>query len=286
MKFAVQWLPEIVDPGKVNKAAGNHLLAKICLANSDFDGAITATNAVIGDGIHSLMTSRFGKYAGDNKFNVIWDLHQKENKSIAENKEGLLVCQDKYGFPDAEVDGGTQSMRNYTPTWWNSQYLKDPQGKAACTDQKGNWQIIALGRGVGYARPSNYVNYEIWKDCGDDLRHDPDTNWMPMSKVRINNPASAYYGQPVSKDYANPVDTFQAWFLPHYKIYVQDEERTDQPYGGHRDWYVFRLAETICYVRKRTFGKDLGRAASDINKVRERALAPRLTLQKLTSNIF
>lgn len=276
LEFAVQWLPEVVDPGKVNRAAGNHLLAKVYLANGNFDGAITATSAVINGGIHSLMTDRFGKVAGDNTFNVIWDLHQKENKSLASNTEGILVVQDKYGFPGAEVGGGTTAMRNYAPLWWHRIYLKDADGKAACTDARGNFQVIALGRGVGYARPSNYVNYEIWKDCGDDLRHDPDTNWMPMSKVLHNNPASAYFGQPVTKEYTNPIDTFQAWFpWPHYKIYVEDEERPDQPYGGHSDWYVFRLAETYLLRAEAYWWKgDKTSAAADINKVRERALAP------------
>lgn len=276
MEFAVQWLPEVVDPGKVNRAAGNHLLAKICLANSDFDGAIAVASAAIDGGTHSLMTNRFGKVAGDSKFNVIWDLHQKENKSIAANKEVLLVCQDKFGFPDAEFPGGTSSMRNYSPSWWHRTYIKDADGKAACTDARGNWQIIALGRGVGISRPTNYMGYEIWKNAGADLRCDPDTNWMPMSKVLHNNPQSKYYGQPLVKDYSNPIDTFQAWFpWPHYKVYIEDEESPDQPWGGHSDWYIFRLAETYLLRAEAYVWKgDQVRAAADINKVRERALAP------------
>ncbi len=276
MEFAVQWLPEVVEPGKVNRAAGNHLLTKIYLANSQFDKAITSASAVINDGFHSLMTERFGKYAGDSKFNVIWDLHQKENKSLAENKEGLLIVQDKYGYPDAEVSGGTAAMRNYVPTWWHGQYLKDANGTAACTDKSGNWQIIKLGRGVGYARPTNYTAYHIWKDCGADLRHDTLVNWFPMSEMLINNPSSEFYGQPVSKEYTNPIDTFQAWFpFPYYKVYVEDEERPDQPNGGHSDWYVFRLADTYLLRAEAYWWKgDKANAAADINKVRERALAP------------
>ncbi|MCG6190521.1 RagB/SusD family nutrient uptake outer membrane protein [Maribellus maritimus] len=276
MEFAVQWLPEAVDPGKVNRAAGNHLLAKVYLANSDFDGAISAASAAIDDGIHSLMTNRFGKYAGDDKYNIIWDLHQKENKSLAENKEALLVCQDKYGYPDAEAGGGTTSMRNYAPLWWHRIYLKDADGKAACTDARGDQQVIKWGRGVGYARPSNYVNYEVWENCQTDLRHDTVVNWMPMEKLLHNNPESAYYGQPVTKDYTNPIDTFQSWFpWPYYKIYIEDEERPDQPYGGHSDWYVFRLAETYLLRAEAYVWKgDMASAASDINKIRERALAP------------
>ncbi len=276
MEFAVEWLPISVEPGKVNRAAGNHLLSKIYLANSNFDGAINAASAVINDGIHTLMTDRFGVVAGDNNFNVIWDLHQKENKSMASNTEGILVVQDKYGFPDAEVNGGTTAMRNYAPLWWHRIYLKDADGKAACTDARGNDQVIALGRGVAYARPSNYMGYEIWQGSGNDLRHDSDTNWMTMDKVLHNNPESDYYGQPVTKEFTNPIDTFQAWFpWPHYKIYVEDEERPDQPYGGHSDWYVFRLAETYLLRAEAYVWKgDLASAAEDINKVRERALAP------------
>jgi hypothetical protein len=187
-----------------------------------------------------------------------------------------LVVQDKYGFPDAEQSNGTNAMRNYVPTWWHSQYLKDANGKAACTDKKGNWQIIKLGRGVGYARPTNYTAYEIWNDCGADLRHDTVVNWFPMEEMLINNPSSAFYGQPVSKQYTNPIDTFQAWFpFPYYKVYVEDEEVPDQPNGGHSDWYIFRLAETYLLRAEAYLWKgDKNSAAADINKVRERALAP------------
>lgn len=275
MEFAVQWLPKVVDPGKVNRAAGNHLLTKIYLANSQFDKAIESSGNVINDGIHLLMNQRFGKYVSDSKYNVIWDLHQKENKSITENKEGILVVQDKYGFPDAEVPNGTYAMRNYSGAWWNSQFLRDPEGKVACTDKKGNWQIIKLGRGNGYARPTNYTSYEIWENCETDLRHDTAVNWWPMEKLLINNPASKYYGQPVEIKYNLTIDTLQAWFpWPYYKFYIEDEQLPEQPYGGHSDWYVFRLAETYLLRAEAYWWKgDLVNAAADINKVRERAMA-------------
>lgn len=276
LEFAVQWLPEKVDPGKINRAAGNHLLTKVYLANSNFDGAISSSSAIIDDGIHFLMTERFGKYASDDNYNIIWDLHQKENKSISSNTEGLLVVQDKYGYPDAEVSGGTQAMRNYVPTWWHNQYLKDADGRAACSDARGNFQIIKLGRGVGYARPTNYTSYEIWKNCGDDLRHDTVVNWFPPEKMVVNNPASRFYGQPLTTEYTNPVDTFQSWFpFPYYKVYVEDEMVPDQPNGGHSDWYVFRLAETYLLRAEAYFWKkEAAKAALDINKVRNRANAP------------
>ena len=272
MEFSVQWLPEVVDPGKVNRAAGNHLLTKIYLANSNFEEAIEAAGAVIEDGIHSLMTDRFGKYAGDNLYNVIWDLHQKENKSIAENKEGILLTQDKYGYPGSETPG-SRAMRFYGPGWHGAG-IKDPDGKRGMTDQRGEPQVVKLGRGVAYVRSSNYHGYEIWTDPSD-LRHDTIVNWFPLSELVYNNPVSKYYGQVVDKQYTIPIDTFQSMFpFPYYKIYVEDETNPDQPNGGHTDWYVFRLAETYLLRAEAYFWKNnLQAAADDINQVRLRALA-------------
>lgn len=55
MKFACQWMPEVVDRGKAPRAAGYHLLAKLYLAAGLFDEAITAATAVISDPRYELM---------------------------------------------------------------------------------------------------------------------------------------------------------------------------------------------------------------------------------------
>jgi starch-binding outer membrane protein, SusD/RagB family len=73
LEFSIQWLPEVVEPGKVNKAAGYHLLTKVYLSNHEFEKAISAASEVIEGGRYNLMTERFGSVAGDNKFNVVWD---------------------------------------------------------------------------------------------------------------------------------------------------------------------------------------------------------------------
>lgn len=275
LEFSVQWLPEVVEPGKVNKAAGQHLLTKVYLANSEFDKAINAASSIINSGRYGLMAERFGIDASDERFNVIWDLHQKENKSSSTNTEGILIVQDKYGFPGAETEGA-QTMRVYTPWWSHASWLKDPDGKRACVDSNWDPQILALGRGVGMFRPCNYSNYTIWENSEADLRHDPDTNWMPMSKVLINNPQSDYFGQPVRRQDMNQQDTVRAWYpWPQYKVYVKDERRPQKPTGGNSDWYVFRLAETYLLRAEAYFWKgDMANAAADINKVRQRALAP------------
>jgi starch-binding outer membrane protein, SusD/RagB family len=276
LEFAVNWLPEKVNPGKINRAAGNHLLTKVYLANSQFSKAVNSASSVIESGSYTLMSNRFGKVAHDNRFNVIWDLHQRENKSITENTEGILVTQDKYGFPGAQTNG-TKTMRNYTPWWSHSIWLKDPDGLRACVDTRYDPQVLAFGRGVGYFRPSNYFNYDIWANSGDDLRHDTDTNWISTNKILINNPRSRFFGQPVDIiDCSSPRDSFQAYFpWPQYKIYVEDELVPHQPRGGNSDWYIFRLAETYLLRAEAYYWLgELTNATTDINKVRERAKAP------------
>lgn len=276
-------LPVSVQPGAVSRAAGYHLLAKICLANSNFSEAVTAATSAINGG-NSLMTGRFGQVASDSKYNVIWDLHQKENKSLAANKEALLVVQDKYGFPESEVTGGTNSMRRYVPAWWNN-YIKDPGGKHAMTDATGNEWAVKWGRGVGYVRTSNYYNYNIWNDP-TDLRHDNTVNWFSTDKFVYNNPTSKYYGQPVQIKYTNAKDTIHCWYpFPYYKVYVADEERPMQPYGGHSDWYVFRLAETYLLRAEAYYWmNELQKAADDINVVRNRAKAAPVTAAQVDIN--
>ena len=279
MIWAVQWLPEKVVPGAVSKAAGNHLLTKLYLADGKFTEAAQAATAVIDDGIHSLIKNRFGVVASDPTYNVIWDLHQKENKSSASNNEGLLVVQDRYGFPDAEAEGGTKTMRRYVPSWWNASYLKDPDGKRGTIDTQGNAFLIKVGRGVGYVRPCSYHNYEIWNNCNKDLRHDNQVNWFSVDKFIYNNPASKYFGQPVQIKYTNPADTIHCWYpFPYYKVYVEDEEKPDSPEGGHSDWYLFRLAETYLLRAEAYFWLNQpDKAAADINAVRERAKADPIT---------
>ena len=283
LEFAVEYLPETVLPGQVSKAAGLHLLTKIYLANMEFDKAISSSTSVISESGHRLMTERFGSVAADDRFNVLWDLHRPENKSLASNREGILVAQDKYGFPGVQSPG-TMTMRLFTPWWSSAAYLKDPDGLRACLDQPGDPQLMQFGRGVGMYRTGNYLNYDIWEDCGADLRHDADTNWMPTSKILVNNPASNYYGHPVDIRHSNQRDTMRAYFpWPQYKTNIPDEISRDRPQGGNSDWYVFRLAETYLLRAEAYYWKgELSNAASDINEVRERAKAPLINSADVT----
>ena len=279
MEFAVQWLPESVVPGKVSSAAARHLLAKLYLTNGDFDKAIDITTEVINGSQHHLMTSRFGAYAADPKKNVYYDLFQKENISLPENKEALLVFQDRY-LIDGGTSRGSRRGRYLVPAWYRAEML-DPSGSRGCTDGlEGEPLISYTSRGIGKFKMTNYHSREIWKDAGDDIRHKW-PNWFPMDSIYYNNPKSDYFGQPVQKEFC--VDTLKCWDPFMYcKAFVDDEDRPQgsgtNPYGGHSDWYIFRLAETyLLRAEAHVWKEEMGLAADDVNTIRERVNATPLS---------
>lgn len=273
MEFAVQHLPTQVKPGQISRAAGYYLLTKIYLALRQFEDAVDAASHVINNGQYALMTERFGNgpYANDLRFNVLWDLHQKQNKSISANTEAILVVQDDYGI-EGNVDGGTQITRFTTPAWW-WRPVKDPNGFQATTaGPEGNPLSDSLGRGIGALATVPYFNYTLWEcDCGD-LRHS-DVNWFSKDEFYYNDPQSEYYGEPFVKEFIG--DTLRTWYPFMYnKLHIPDEIREHLKRGGHSDWYVYRLAGLYLLRGEAYFwmGK-MQQAAEDINKVRARAHA-------------
>ena len=218
MEYAIQWLPKDVIRGAVSRAAGEHLLAKICLATGDFQQAVDATTRCINDyGLH-LMTERFGINADDKSKDVYNDLFQEENISIVENKEGIMIGQEIYGLDGCSSPSGSKRKRNFVPQWHAGSKVKTPDGKNGTTDASGIYdgyeQLEELGRGLAKIRPTNYAQYELWKDCGDDMRHNSN-NWFDKSRIKYNLPASKggsskYFGQPVDPAYCTDTSIFSA----------------------------------------------------------------------------
>ena len=174
----VEYIPETADYGTPNRAAGYHLLTKLCLATSDFDGAIAAANKVINDGKHHLMTTRFGALAdcqtvGDEAFkssvdkgyralaigadtplDVIFDLHYHANKSIPANAEAIYTVVDRgpTDGSDAQLDGAKSqiaTMRNYLPKWGDSGKIRTPDGINGMADNLNKNQEVVVD-GVSY----------------------------------------------------------------------------------------------------------------------------------------
>ncbi|HZH64943.1 MAG TPA: RagB/SusD family nutrient uptake outer membrane protein [Flavisolibacter sp.] len=286
---ALLWTTDAVSRGEVTKGAVAHLLTKVNLALGNFDEAIAAANTVINGGAYSLMLSTFGAAAPPITVlpgtivpvnlprNVIWDLHRPENKSLATNKEGIMLIIDRFG--DGQYGTGMTIMRQAVPFWGTN--VNTPSGKKGTFDNLGTELIQSnlYGRGIGRTRPSNYAQYEIWDDPAD-LRH-AKGNWMNMEDLLYNDPGlrtsnDPYYLQPVRLRNASggllTTDTIRSYFgWPQYKLFIPDFENSPMQ-GGHTDWYLFRIAETYLLRAEAYFWKgDLANAATDINKVRNRA---------------
>ena len=289
LEFAAQWVYADCPIGDINKAAVNHLLTKVNLSLGKFDDAVASADAVINDGRYALMTTRFGSYKNDPTHDIIWDLHQEENKALAENKERiwLFVCSETL-----TEEGASEKlvvMRNTVPYWGGAAKIKTPTGLNGTTDQPLGAKVggepveidlvAKYGRGVAHIRPSPYSQYDLWDDP-KDMRH-KFPNWIKMTDLVYNNPVlksvnDPYYNKPLQLYDASGgilcTDTIRSWYnWPAYKLFVIDPTNR-MPQGGYGDWYCYRLAETyLCRAEAYFWKGDLTNAAKDVNAVRTRA---------------
>jgi starch-binding outer membrane protein, SusD/RagB family len=270
LEYAVEWLPDEVLPGKINRAAGYYLLTKVYMTTGEFGKAITAASEVIDDPKYELMTERFGqgRFSNEARFNVVWDLFEKENISDPANKEKILVVQNKYGL---EGNQGLATTRVFSPLWWWG-VVRDPDGMNA-TRYQSDRVSDTLGRGAGHGAPSNYYKYELSKLEGD-LRYSNE-NWWSMDKFIYNVKASRYYGQTIQPEYIG-VDTIRClWPFRYDKIFIPEEGRETTYNGGYSDLYFYRLAGLyLLRAEAYWYMGSINEAADDINMVRSRSNAP------------
>ncbi|SHO65347.1 RagB/SusD family nutrient uptake outer membrane protein [Algoriphagus zhangzhouensis] len=155
------------------------------------------------------------------------------------------------------------------------------------SDSRGR-MMKKWGRGQGFARPTNYSQYEIWNYDGvvdeQDYRH-KDLNWFEMEDVLYDNPSleedgSPYYMQPLRlyDDDGNLtcLDTIRCWFgYPRYKFFSTNfQDRPDRQDGGKMSMYVMRIAEAyLVRAEARFWQGDYAGTADDINTIRTRANA-------------
>ncbi|MBC8153032.1 MAG: RagB/SusD family nutrient uptake outer membrane protein [Bacteroidetes bacterium] len=275
LEFSVQYLPVKASPGIISKGAGDHLLAKVYLANMEFDKAIEAASRVI-NGPYALMRSRFGSTANDAKRNLMWDLHRPRNFNIAQNTETILATVDRFEAPPGARSSGLYTMRHYNCAWWNT-IIRDSQGKAGMVASGPMYD--SLGRGNGNVRLTSFYQYDVWNHRNTTWKNTPDLrrsdlNWTDLNEILYNNPASVDYRKPVQiRNLAAPADTFYGLYaMPHYIMFVPQDDPLAQPFGGNGDWYVFRLAETYLIRAEANYWKGLtAEAAKDLNVVRQRA---------------
>jgi starch-binding outer membrane protein, SusD/RagB family len=278
LEFAVQWLPEsTAQPGRIVKAAANHLLSVVYLAQGNNDKAIEAASATINDGKHKLMTTRFGSQAnlaGD----VFSDLFRDNNQNLPGNTETLWALQFEFQTPGGVTyfNSNTNFGGNNRMRAWGCSYhsIKDPEGKS------GTMVVDSLGRPVGWVMGTPYASYEIWKEDPKDMRN---SKYNIRREIYFNNPASKYFGQKVDP-VASKIDTINSGSYYPYTRKLEGAALSGSGAGRtYTEFYVMRLAETYlfraeAYIRK----GDKQKAANDINVLHARAKAKLVTADQMT----
>jgi hypothetical protein len=291
MKWGVQYLPKksAVKPGQINQAAGYQLLTKIYLELRQFKDAVASASKIINSGNFHLMEHRFGNgpHANDPRFNVMWDLFQKQNISSSENTEAILTSQDKYNIEGSP--GVTDWIRDLVPLYF---YIHGVTAAAptSFTD--------SLGRGVGFLRPTPYYEFGIWNNDPNDLRHD-EVNWFFEHDFYYNDKAylnshdlGNLYHKTVTKarlkitGFRGNFDTTRTFYgFPYNKVFVPDETKKSLITGGYTDWYIYRLAGTYLLRAEAYYWQNkLALAAADMNKVRERSHEPAISPANVNIN--
>ncbi|WP_300597328.1 RagB/SusD family nutrient uptake outer membrane protein [Niabella sp.] len=297
-----------IRPGRIVRAAADHLLAEICISLGDHtkdkhyytEAVNAATNVISGaDGDYQLMKNRFGKRAGEAGKDVYWDLFRAGNFNYQDgNKESIWTVQYDYN----NAIGGTGGMPGSATTnklllefafqstsYFVDRQLKDASGKSyyffgdgavkfpnGKSSQAGNDE-----RGVGTAqnRPTNYFLYTIWEGAGGDIRNS-EANIERNIKQAGGRPWKEVFDEIKSRGDWNkiiPNDTIRSIY-PRIWKFSTDKHINGNPEFYDADIYVMRLPETYL-LRAEAYMKNdqLSQAKDDINEVRARANAPLIT---------
>jgi len=313
LKFAIANLPSLtagsIRDGEVSTQAAQHLLAEVYLADGQFQNAVTAATAVIGDGAMGLMTTRFGRRSTVTPGDVYWDLFQRGNQNRKSgNKEAIWVIQ-----IETDVIGGGASTSGGAQL---GVYALERVHAPLARDVKINgvapflWPIANYtgGRGVGFLAPDSYFITDIWQsDFNNDIRN---ANHNFVRDFYGNNPASPFFGKLISTRnppagasgingnlVANKPDralypyqskSTQVYEPPQTLVTasasvpaaIRNIDSLSRNYltagagGTYIDQYMFRLAETYLIRAEAYLGlNNMAFAAADINVVRARVSA-------------
>lgn len=298
-EFAAQYLPiQIKQDGRVVRATADHLLSELYIAYSDnggeksYEKAIAAATRVIDgtDGNYALMKNRFGSRASEEGKDVYWDLFRMGNQNYLEagNTECLWAVQFEFNTP-----GGTNVFdrplieRTFWPSFWqNKKFGYDGVAR--------DW----TGRGVAWARPTNFSLYTIWKDAGNDIRNskanidreffapkpiiggiesDRDTTYITPVTMPDGTSIEVKLkpGDPIKREWLTTRKDTMELYYPRFFKFGTDKHIDAKPDNGYiPDYYVFRVAETyLLRAEAHLKNGNKGAACQDINEVRNRAQA-------------
>jgi len=278
LEFASANLPlTTTKPGRVVKAAADHLLAEIDICLKDWDGAIAAATRVIDgtDGSYSLVKARFGARATESNKDYYWDLFVMGNQNTQTgNHESIWVAQ----F-EPVIDGGTVNFKRplIERMMWCSYWSVPKFGYGSLAQD-------STGRGVAFVRGTNYVNYDIWTNSGTDIRNNG-INIKRDYYFGPTNPIAPYHpGDLIPRSFLTLREDTMSYIYPNWQKFGTDKHINAQPDNGYiRDFYVMRLPETYLLRAEAYLGKgQTAPAADDINVVRDRAKATLISAADVT----
>jgi hypothetical protein len=254
------------NDGKVTKAVAQHYLAEMYLAIGDPAKAEVEASAVINDGIHHLITARYGVHKSD-PGTAFMDQFQDGNVNRSEgNTEALWVFQ----YAENVNGGGSSIMRRSWVTRYESnkgmalapEYGGRGIGRLAITRYALNLYEPNDVRGGQYAIRRFYLyNNPTGLPAG---KHLGDTLFTVVGPEKVSNPL---WPSTRKWDWADPNDPTGAL------------QYNDQPY--------IRLAETYLLLAEAQLKQGRpGDAATTINALRTRAGASQVTAAQMTMDLI
>jgi hypothetical protein len=292
LEFARTNLPITTStPGKVVRAAADHLLAEILIILKDYDGAIAAATRVINgtNGAYNLMNTRFGARRTETMTtrgtptDYYWDLHEINNTDYQMgNREAIWVAQFERNVPGGGIAFPT--LGNWMVqgrAYWCRHWLFAKAGLnvAGASD--------SVGRGASFIRGTDYSNWNVWANSGNDIRNN-ETNIRRKFYFGTNIAASgsqpAYpKGALIPKSFLTAYEDSMWFIYPNWTKFGTDKHAGgDFIYGYTKDQYVMRLPETYLLRAEAYLAKgDKNSATADVNAIRTRAQAPLATAAEM-----
>lgn len=272
LTFAAANLPlTTTSPGRVVRAAADHMLAEVDISLKDYDGAIAATTRVIDgtDGTYSLVKARFGARATETDKNYYYDLFVIGNQNTqVGNNESIWNAQFEVTSSGGVVNGGVVNFKRpliERMMWCNFWSLAKIGYNTA---------VDSTGRGVGYVRPTTYTNYNIWANSGSDIRNSETC----IKRRYYFGPLTVAGYKPkdlIPKSYLTTKDDTSIYVYPNWCKFGTDKHIGAVPDNGYvRDFYIIRLPETYFLRAEAYLNKgNTTQAAADLNVIRSRAQA-------------
>ena len=293
LEFARTNLPiSTTTPGKVVRAAADHLLAEINIILKDYDGAIAAATRVINgtNGAYSLMNTRFGARRTETMTtrgtptDYYWDLHEINNTDYQMgNREAIWVAQFERNVPGGGIAYPT--LGNWMVqgrAYWCRHWLFAKSG--------GNvlGASDSVGRGASFVRGTDYSNWHVWANSPGDIRNN-ETNIRRKFYFGKDIPAAgglpAYKkGDLIPKEFLTAYEDTMWYIYPNWTKFGTDKHAGgDFIYGYTKDQYVMRLPETYLLRAEAYIGKgDKASAAADGDVIRTRARPPLATAAEMS----